>query len=392
MSLRIFENKGYPLDKQLLTWKEMVNEPVSKLNDDAFTRVRVILMSAIELEAVGFSHACARMNKSLQHRLAKIRRVDLQQATTINWLLGADHSPLEITIAGEQAAIEIAAAVARVEPNPYLAQVYRFGMLEDFDHIYRFSALMDRLEGKDANNILQSYTDILPGRPTIEEHRAPADDLREPYDRVTADPLSKINALTIMAITQRTWNYYLTIGPMFSDPLARQLYVEIASIEEQHLTQYESIIDSGETWLEKWLLRKANEVYNYYSCVQTETNSKVKAVWERFLDFELGQFHSVAEIFGEVEGRDPREIIPPVLPEPRAFDSQRQFIRETLHREVDLRTRGGEFVARENESLASQIRRARLHVDGVPSEIVARGYIWVPGGEMNKARFIGQGA
>ena len=69
------------------------------------------------------------------------------------------------------------------EPDPYLAQVYRFGLLEDFDHLYRYSALLDRLEGKDANNILQSYTDILPGRPTVVEHRAPEDDLRRPYDR-----------------------------------------------------------------------------------------------------------------------------------------------------------------------------------------------------------------
>ena len=51
---------------------------------------------------------------------------------------------------------------------------------------------MDRLEGKDANNILQSYTDILPGRPTAVEHRAPEDDLRRPYDRATAAPITKL--------------------------------------------------------------------------------------------------------------------------------------------------------------------------------------------------------
>jgi hypothetical protein len=49
--------------------------------------------------------------------------------------------------------------------------------------MYRYSALLDRLESKDSNNILQSYTDVLPGRPTIYEHRAPEDDLRESYDR-----------------------------------------------------------------------------------------------------------------------------------------------------------------------------------------------------------------
>ena len=39
------------------------------------------------------------------------------------------------------------AAVAQREPSPYLAQAYRFGLLEDFDHLYRYAALLDRLEG-----------------------------------------------------------------------------------------------------------------------------------------------------------------------------------------------------------------------------------------------------
>jgi len=42
---------------------------------------------------------------------------------------------------------------------------------------------MDRMMGSDSNNILQSYTDILPGRPTVVEHRAPEDDLRRCYNR-----------------------------------------------------------------------------------------------------------------------------------------------------------------------------------------------------------------
>ncbi|AJP57883.1 hypothetical protein UC34_14685 [Pandoraea vervacti] len=33
-------------------------------------------------------------------------------------------------------------------------------------------------KGKDANNILQGYADIVPGRPTRVEHRAPQDDIR----------------------------------------------------------------------------------------------------------------------------------------------------------------------------------------------------------------------
>src|SRR5690554_4467407 len=98
MSIDFFKDRGTPLNKQLFTWKDLVQKPISKLNDDAFTRIRVILMNGIELEANRFSHACARMNKDLQLPLAKIRRVEQHQATLINWLLGADHSPLETTI------------------------------------------------------------------------------------------------------------------------------------------------------------------------------------------------------------------------------------------------------------------------------------------------------
>ena len=168
MKPSLLENRGVPLERQVFTWRDLVQKPISKLDDDAYTRVRIILMNGLELEALRFSHACARMNKALQLPLAQIRRVEHHQATLINWLIGPDHSPLETTIAYEQVAIDVTAAVAQREPDPYLAQVYSFGLLEDFDHMYRYSALLDRLEGKDANNILQSYTDILPGRATID--------------------------------------------------------------------------------------------------------------------------------------------------------------------------------------------------------------------------------
>src|SRR5687768_4384790 len=175
-----------PLVNQRFTWKELVQPPYSKLDDDAFTRVRVILMNGIESEALRFSHGCARMNRDLQLALARVRRIEQHQQTLVNWLNPPDQSPLETTIGFEQVAIEVTASVAQNEPDEYLAQVYRFGLLEDFDHMYRYSALMDRIEGRDANALVQSYSDILPGRPTAIEHRSPQDDLRRPYDRTKA--------------------------------------------------------------------------------------------------------------------------------------------------------------------------------------------------------------
>ena len=378
------KERGTPLDRQRFTWKEMTPPPYSKLNDDAFTRARVILMNGIEVEQNRFLHACARFNGHLRGPLAEVRRVDQHQATTINWLNPPDQSPLETTLAYEQVAIEVTASIALNEPDPYMAQAHRFGLLEDFDHLYRYSALYERLEGKDANNIIQSYSDIRPGRPTSVEHRHPLDDVRNPYDRKRAAPLSKLNAYTLTASENQTHDYYMNVGPFFSDPVARQLYAEIASIEEQHVTHYESLIDPDETWLEKWLLHEATEVYNYMSCLQYETNPRIKQIWDRFLSYELGQLQYVAELFKKIEGRDPAEVLPATLPEPIAFESHRKFVRETLNREVDLRASGTEFmplsqIPPENRTADYQ---AHLNSSGSPSEIVAAGYRWMPGTEL----------
>lgn len=385
MSLDIHREKGTPLEKQVFSWKEMAGQPYSKLNDDAFTRVRVILMNGIEANALRFGHASARMNRALREPLARVRRIEQHQQTMVNWLNPPDQSPLETTIGFEQVAIEVTASVAQNEPDPYLASIYRFGLLEDFDHLYRYSALMDRMEGKDANNIIQSYTDIRPGRPTKVEHRAPEDDLRTPYDRTTAAVISKINALTITAGEQQTHDYYMTVGPSFADPLARQLYAEIASVEEQHVTQYESLIDPNETLLEKWLMHELTEVYNYWSCADQEDNPRIKSLWERFVDYELGHLHVVMDLMKTVEKRDPAELIPQSLPAPMRYVSQRDFVRDVLANELDLRAKGQALVPSREEGDASRRYREYVNREGSPSEAVSEGYTFAPGTELGRS-------
>jgi hypothetical protein len=383
MAFSLFDSKGVRVEDQRFTWRDMVQNPISKLDDDAFTRVRALLVTALEREALRFGHMAARCNAPLRLPLAQVRRAEQHQATLVGWLLAPDHSALEATIGYEQAAIEVAAAVARQEPDPYLAQVYRFGLLEDFDHLYRFAALLDRLEGKDANNILQSYTDILPGRPASEQHRAPGDDLRTPYDRTRAGLLTRLHALIILAGETHAHDYYMSVGPAFSDPLARQLYAEIASIKEQHVTQYASLLDPAETWTEQWLLHEAAECYTYYSCALQETNHHARALWERFLDYELGHFQLACEVFKQAEKRDPAEIVDIDFAAPLPLRSQREFVRRVLHAEADLRACGAGFVQKGQESQETLRYRAGLNADGSPSETVAAGYKWSPGTEMS---------
>jgi rubrerythrin len=381
MALDILKERGVPLARQSFTWRELGGSPISKLDSDAFTRIRVILMNGIEMESLRFQHSFARMNRDLRRVLAEVRRVEAHQQIMVNWLLPADQSPLETTIGYEQVAIEVTASVAQNEPDPYLSQIYRFGMLEDFDHLYRYSALLDRLEGKDAQNILQYYTDILPGRPTAFEHRHPVDDVREPYEKTSADFISKLNALTILSGEQQTHNYYANIGPLFADPVARMLYAEIASIEEQHVTQYESMIDPSESLLEKWVLHEANEVYNYWSCASQEEHPQVKAIWERFLDYELGHLQVAIDMFQRFEKRDIAEILPATLPTPVAYKSHREYVRNVLANEVHLRAVGTRIVDPRQvpESPETLTYRSTVNADGSPSETVAAGYRWEPG-------------
>jgi hypothetical protein len=199
----------------------------------------------------------------------------------------------------------------------------------------------------------------------------------------TAHPLTKIHALLITAAEFQTHDFYMNIGPMFADPVARQLYAEIASIEEQHVTQYESLLDPSQSLCEQWLLHEANEVYLYYGCVQQEPNPRIKAIWERMLDYELGQFRFACEWFKKLEKRDPRDLFPERLPDPFPYESNRQFVREVLKTELDMRRKGTEFVPLAQESRASVEVAEYMNSQGVPTEQVAAGYRWRPGTELN---------
>lgn len=383
MTINLFDADGCPLDRQHFTWKELVQNPISKLDDDAFTRVRVILMGGVEHDALRTMQIMLRTIREARVPLAQLMRVEHEQAVMVDWLLSADHSPLETTIGFEQAAVEVTASVARMEPDAYLARGQRYALLEDLDHLYRYSALLDRLEGKDANNITQGYTDIVPARPTMVQHQSPENDVIEPYGR-DAMLATKLHAITLASCACRMHDYYMTVGPMFADPLARQLYAEIASVEAQHVTHYGAMINPEETRLEKLLLHEAAEVWNYQGCAQRESHPRIRAIWERFLDYELGHLQVVMHLFKDFERRDPAEVLGDgKLPSRIGFASQREFVRKVAAAESQVRKDGAEFVNEEAEAGASIAWREHLNSEGSPSQAVAAGWRWTPGTELN---------
>jgi hypothetical protein len=132
------------------------------------------------------------------------------------------------------------------------------------------------------------------------------------------------------------------------------------------------------------VLHEASEVYNYFSCMQAETDPRVRAVWERMLGYELGHLQEAKRIFEQVEKRDIAEILPATLPEPIQYVSHRAFVREVLRAEVDLRARGTRFVTQDEEGEETLAYRKRMNRSGSPSQAVANGYRWMPGTELSE--------
>lgn len=169
----------------------------------------------------------------VKHKLAEVRYLEQQRQKVVNWLLPGSSSPLETTISYEQVAVDLTAWVARMEPDPYLTQCYEFGVLEDFDHLYRYANLYEMLQHRKAEKIVDQLTEVTPGRPTRYHHRHPIDNVRKPYDRNAAAPISKLHALTILSAEQQTMNFYNNVGPQLSPQQAgerfRLMHVRIAS-------------------------------------------------------------------------------------------------------------------------------------------------------------------
>src|SRR3954454_1804236 len=280
------EHKGIPLDQQIRNWRELNVEPIEPEAVDPYNRCRIITMNGIEVEAILFQHQFARNcpDGQVRRQLAYTRYVESQQQRVVNWLLPGLASVLETTLGYEQVAVDLTAWVARHEPDAYLKQAYEFGVLEDFDHLYRYANLYEMIEHRKAEKIVDQLTEVMPGRPTRMHHRHPFDNVREPYDGATVDPRSRLHALTIVAAEQQVMNFYMNVGPEYMEPIARQLYQEIALVEEEHVTHYESLMDPAETWWERMVLHEYNECYLYYSFMQTESDARIKAIWELHLN------------------------------------------------------------------------------------------------------------
>ena len=169
-----FEVKTKSADRYFMDWQKIYPRPYDKNEVDPYTRLRIILMNGTEYEATWFSHQFHRhcTNNDIRRELAVLRRTEQQQQKRIACLKPINESILETTIGYEQLAVDLTAILAQREPDAYVAQVMDLALLEDFDHLYRYADLLELERGIHAERLVGSYTEIMPGRPTIAEHRS----------------------------------------------------------------------------------------------------------------------------------------------------------------------------------------------------------------------------
>lgn len=391
-SFNPLKERGIPIDKQLRNWSELNVKPYKAHDVPAYTRTRVIALNGIEVEAALFSHQFARNtpNLDVKRELALTRRIEQQQQKAVNWLIPAQESTLEVVIGYEQVASDLTAAVAQQEPDAYARQAYQFGLLEDFDHLYRYANLLHLTKGKRAEDIVDELTEIMPGRPTRLEHRHPHDDVRRPLKTAQADPISLLHALTITAAEQQTMNFYMNVGNRPVESIARGLYLEIAQIEEQHVTHYESLLDAEQSWPEKLLWHEFNECYLYHSFMEQEEVPRIKRLWELHLAMEIEHLKRAADLMKAVEKRDPEEILPKTLPRSLQFRSNKDYIRTVLDNQVWLTGNQTDFVPMDD--LPKDHRyftyQQIVNAETVPSERVIENHVAELGEEY---RFQSQG-
>lgn len=373
MSFNPLKEKGINIEKQIRNWHQIVGKPYNKTDVDCYTRTRQILMNGIEIEAWGFKHQFNRFmpNNNEKQLLAEISRIEDSQQATANWLGPADQSVLETTLGYEQVAVDLTAWLAQNEPDEYVKATFDFGLLEDFDHLYRYSQFAYMREGIKPNDIVQAQTDVVIGRPTQHHHNDNGLRIRKHYDKTTATPQTKVNILTVLSGEQQTHNYYAEHGFMYGDHVLRETYAEIKDVEEEHVTMYESLIDPTESMWEKLLIHEFTEVCNYYTCVEDEVDERIKKTWELFLDIELGHLQVAADLFKKYEKRDPEEVIGSEIVIPCRFKSQKNYVKEILKTQVDKRLESeGEFttISKLSSDWPSYKVQEKQNELGAPSE------------------------
>lgn len=373
-NLNIFDN--------ISDWSKLYGYSYDKNEVNPYTKTRVILMNGTEYEANWFSHQFSRHcdNNELRRELALTRYIEKQQQKRIATLKPIDEKILETTISYEQLAIDLTAALAKNEPDINVKSALDFALLEDFDHLYRYSDLLEMEKGEHAERLVGRYTEIMPGRPTIAHHRHPYDNIKSHINSKKSSLITKLNVSIITAAEQQTMNYYMNIAGFYNSDIGRRLYQEIGLVEEEHVTQYGSLLDTNMTWIENLLCHEYTECYLYYSCFEYETDDNIKKIWEQHFIQEVSHLHKATELLKKYEKKDWQQVIPEgEFPKLLKLESNIDYVREIISNTVNNTSDKEKYInvssLLESADFFKFQNKINKDIESVPSHEVIKKYI-----------------
>lgn len=377
-----YQLKPIPINECIMDWKDICPKPYDKNTVDPYTRTRVILMNGTEFEEAWYLHQFSRHfdDGDVRRHIALLRRLEQQQQKFVSALKPASETLLEHTIGYEQLAVDLTAWLAQNETDENVKMALDFALLEDFDHLYRYADFLEMESGVRAEELVGHYTEIMPGRPTISEHRYPFDDVKPHICDKTASLQTRLNVGIITAAEQQTMNFYMNVCGAYPNDFGRRLYQEIGMIEEQHVTQYGSLMDVNATWMECMVMHQYTECYLYWSCMETEPDMSMKMAWERMFEQEVAHLHASVRLIEKAEGKSFEDVVGKGdFPAPLNLCSNIDYVRGVLASSVQLTS------TRENYADVASLKpdvdffayqsRVNRNTADVPSHAVIDAYI-----------------
>lgn len=339
MSFNPFNEKAKKTESLFMDFATLSQKSYDKHEVDPYTRVRCILMNGTEFEAVWCKHHFNRhfYDNDARREVALLRRSEQQQQKLISSLKPSDENLLETTIGYEQLAVDLTAYMGERATDKNLKNALDFALLEDFDHLYRYANMLETDMGEHAERFVGNYTEIMPGRPTISHHRHPYDSIKHHIDNKKADPITKLDTMIITAAEQQTMNYYMNLGSFYRTQKGREIYAEIAMVEEDHVSHYGSLLDPNATLFESLLMHEYTECYLYYSMYLDEIDKNIKKVWEMLLNQEIIHLNIAKNLLEKYEKKSYLEVIPlPEFPDTIKFKNNKEYIRKVISKTVNI--------------------------------------------------------
>ncbi|MGC9670838.1 hemerythrin domain-containing protein [Planosporangium sp. 12N6] len=353
------EYNGIPLERQTRDWRELDVSPIDPEATDPYATCRIIAVNGVENEAIQFDFQIARnhADSDVRREMDYLASLSEQQHRVVHRLLPDVGSVLETALEYEHAAVDLDSWLARMEPDPQRREVYECDALEDFDHLYRYTDVLEMLRHRRADRVVDELTDVLPERAAAGQAPLRGEGGQEP----TTAPLSELNALTMLSVEQELSQFYRSARPGHVDPVTRPTYQEIGRVEEEQVARHQVLVDPSASWWEQLVIHEYNECYLYYSFLQQETDPRVRAVWELYLDMQLARLQLARDLLRRFEDRDADEVVGSGLPEPLGFERNREFLRQLLAARLGRGSLGAEPVRD-----VPEVREVRDRLENVP--------------------------